>query len=181
MKKYGVVHCLLIGLLCVCGMAWRAEAQMVRAGIGAGGYLPTGDAADVYNFTPGVHAAVVWRWGGEEGPVGLEAQAGYWSLQDGLDLENYSASIIPLTLGVRYFLLPDFHLDGGAGIYRYAFKYKEKLVNVDGTNNNLGLYAGGGFQSGPFDLKLRVHLPDTGESQQIFVGVEISYLFLSLL
>jgi len=66
-------------------------------------------------------------------------------------------------------------------VYNIAFEYKENLINVDGSENDFGMYGGAGFQSGPFDFKARLHFPDTSETDFMFIGASISYLFLNLM
>lgn len=171
-KVVCVVQCLMICLVCF-GISSPASAQSLQFGIGGGAYLPTGDAADTFNISPGIHGTLLV---GLQNIIKFDGEIIYWILQesDDLDSDDFSASFYVATGGLRLYPLPTFHLDAGFGVYKADFEWKFPEVTAENTDTYGGIYGGAGFELGAFDIKVRAHVPDFDD---FYIGGTITYLF----
>lgn len=174
MKKTLMI--LLIAIIGLC-FASMAGAQGMKAGLGAGFYLPTGDAGDAFDPSPGLHGTFLYNL--QEG-MDIEAGLGYWMLQDANDYEGFSASYMPITAGVRYFMSPSLHFDGGAGMYVWSMEWDVDLgewgsTTWDDSGSDLGIYLGAGYLlNDSIDINARMHYPDF---EDFYIGLSVGYLF----
>ncbi len=133
------------------GIFTIGSAEDLKLGLNADLILPLGDSADKYKLSFGGSATVLF-------PVAvfaIEGSIGYWLIQDGRDLGDFSASLIPITAGSRLELSPEFHFDFGLGYYIKNVK----IGDVSESDSTLGIYGGAGFFIHPnFDIKARIHL-----------------------
>lgn len=164
-----------VSVLCVIacigsfGIAVPASAQL-RIGIGGGAYLPTGDAEKSFDISPEIHGTVLF---GIKDTIEIEGGVEYWILQDALDADDFSASFVIATGGIRLYPSGTIHLDAGLGLYRSDFKWETREENIDESEANPGVYGGLGFELGAFDIRARAHAPDFDD---FYIGASLTYL-----
>jgi hypothetical protein len=148
----------------------KAKTQGLHLGIGGGAYLPTGDAQESYDVSPGFHGTLLI---GLKDLIKFEGELGCWILRDSLD--NFSASYSVLTGGVRLYPSSGFHLDAGFGVYRAKTEWTTVTGSrADYLEKDSGAYIGTGIELDAFDLKIRAHSPDFDD---FFIGGTLTYLF----
>ncbi len=167
---WSTVQWLIVSLMSF-GVISPIFAQNLHFGIGGGAYLPTGDAEELFQISPGIHGKLL---AGLKNTIKFEGEFGYWILQDGLDADDFSASFYVFTGGIRLYPFPSVHLDAGGGMYRSDFEWNAKGVRVDESETNAGVYGGLGFELGAFDLTARAHVPDFDD---FYIGAILTYLF----
>jgi hypothetical protein len=167
-----VVQLLVIGLVCF-GVVSVTSAQSLKFGIGGGAYLPTGDAADSFNISPGIHGTLLV---GLQNIIKFDGEIIYWILleSDDLDADDFSASFYVATGGLRLYPLPTVHVDAGFGVYKADFEWDLPGFNAENSDTYGGVYGGAGFELGNLDIKARAHAPDFDD---FYIGATITYLF----
>ncbi len=169
MKKKLSVFFMAFLILCLC---INAPAKDIKASVGGGLILPTGDAADAYKLSFAFQGAALYEL---TELIQLEGQFGYWILQDDLDREDFSAYVIPLVGGFRYSLSPTLHVDAGAGIYLSKVKFDTALGEVSDSESDLGIYGGAGYLlNDMIDICARIHFPDFDD---MYFSFSVAYLF----
>lgn len=171
-QRYLFLSCIL-SLIMVSGV-WTvaAEAQYrrpphqqsfqpspyIQAGIGGNLNIPIDDTDELLDMSVSLHGTLLFNM---DRFLKFEADLGYWFLQaadDEVD-DPEDPWLLSLTGGIRYYFNPSFHIDGGLGLYRFSDWdgiIHEEFMRYD-DQNELGVYAGVGFEQFPFDVTVRVH------------------------
>jgi len=121
-------------LLTLAIVALPLAAGVTQYGLHGGVMMPTGDAGDAYNMSFMLGGQILVHM-----PMyAIEGSASYVFLQPDKDLENYSAHMIPLLVGVRTYNGPVFY-GAGAAIHMVSEKYD---LNPDSTYDESDSYFG---------------------------------------
>jgi hypothetical protein len=148
----------------------KTKTQGLHFGIGGGAYLPTGDAQESYDVSPGFHGTLLI---GFKDLIKFEGELGCWILRDSWD--DFSASYSVLTGGVRLYPSSGFHLDAGFGVYRAKTEWTTVTGSrADYSEKDSGAYIGTGIELNAFDIKIRAHSPDFDD---FYIGGTVTYLF----
>jgi hypothetical protein len=163
MKKYrytviGSWSLIVCAVLMLFGSSAAAQApnSPIRIGLGGGLNLPFKETGDWLDLSPSLHGTLLGQ--APNSPLKFEGDLGYWFLQldDKKDKDSDNPSLLTLTGGIRYYLTPQFHFDGGLGLYRFSDWDKAD----DDERNKLGFYGGAGFEHSMFDVTIRIHHSD---------------------
>jgi hypothetical protein len=135
-------------------------AGMVEYGLHGGLLLPSGDAGDFYGTSYLIGGQILAHM-----PMfAVEGSIGYGILQAENDIDDFSASLIPILAGVRTYSGPVFY-GGGAGLYMASVSYNDPTFgNIDSSDEEFGAYGNLGmiFPAGTIDLEgsIKYHLID---------------------
>lgn len=139
---------LLIVLILVLSVS--VFADIFEYGFHGGLYLPTGDIGDVYNASPIFGGHILYHLP----MIALEGSISYAVLQDAAELEDFSASIIPVLGGIRSYSGTFFY---GGGLALHTF-------SVDDSETELGCYGNAGIviplTGMDFELSAKYHALD---------------------
>jgi len=141
-----------------------------RWGLGGGmGFLFDDFGKLIAEFAPTIRGTLLYLL---RDKIALESALSWWWLmlkyqeEPGEDVDF---SLFSLTGGSRYYFSPSFHIDGGLGVFRFAWKdsvkdcdydyeYQCDTTTISDATSSLGLYGGGGYEIGHFDFTARVHM-----------------------
>ncbi len=124
-------------------------------------WLPTGDMADAYNTSFGVHYQVLYHMP----MLALDGSIGYVFLspKDEVEGVEVSAHIIPITAGIRGYSGP-LYLTGGLEYDNIGVSVKTGGVEVEDSNGEIGAFIGAGMVNrmafGKLDIGARAHWMD---------------------
>jgi hypothetical protein len=147
----------IISLLLILSVS--AFAGTVEFGAHAGVLFPSGDGGDFYSTSPIFGANILAHM-----PVyAIEGSISYGILQSKDDLNDFSASIIPILAGIRTYSGPVFY-GGGAGMYVASVSYESANGKIDDSDSEFGAYGNLGmiFPTGSMDIEgsIKYHLVD---------------------
>lgn len=109
-------------------------AGMTQYGLHGGIIMPTGDAGDAYNMSFMLGGQILVHM-----PMyAIEGSASYVFLQPEADLDNFSAHMIPLLVGVRTYSGPLFY-GGGAALHIIGASYD---ISPDSSSSESDSYFG---------------------------------------
>jgi len=136
-----------------------ASAGLVEFGAHGGALFPSGDGSDFYSTSLIFGANILAHM-----PIyAIEGSISYGMLQSKNDLDDYSASLIPILVGIRTYSGPIFY-GGGAGMYMASVSYQTSLGKIDSSDSEFGVYGNLGmiFPTGSMDIEasLKYHLID---------------------
>lgn len=131
----------------------------VEYGLHGGLLLPTGDAGDFYSTSFLLGGNILAHM-----PMfAIEGSISYGILQEEEELEDFSASLIPILAGIRSYSGFVFY-GGGVGLYMASAEYTAGGITYDASDEEFGLYGNLGmiFPSGSMDIEgsIKYHLID---------------------
>ncbi len=149
----------LICMLLVVGTS-SLTAGIVEYGLHGGLLLPSGDAGDFYSTSFLIGGQIL----AHTPMFAVEGSIGYGILQAKEDINDFSASLIPILAGIRTYSGPIFY-GGGAGLYIGSVSYSDPVYgDVDSSDEDFGAYGNVGmiFPLGTMDLEgsIKYHLVD---------------------
>lgn len=120
-------------------------------------WLPTGDLGDAYNTSFGIHYQAMYHMP----VVAVEGSIGYVFLST--ELEDVSANLIPITLGLRSYS-GSLYLAGGLEYDNMKVTVETPAGDVSDSDGEIGGYIGAGMVNrmgfGKLDLSARAHWMD---------------------
>jgi hypothetical protein len=117
-------------------LAFPGMAAGTQLGLHAGLFLPTGDAGDAFNASPFIGGQVLFHL-----PLyAVEGSASYVFLSSDADtLDNYSAHMIPLLLGIRSYMTGFFY-GGGAELTMSSVSWDVGDTTEESSESDFGAY-----------------------------------------
>ncbi len=160
--------CIALGVLCAAAGVAHAETTVVSAkkneiGADAAVALPVGDFADGAGFGFGAMARYQRRILPK---LRVTGRAGY---VHHLEKNNVTVYEVPFLAGIKY----DFHA-GGTALYA-GTELGFNLVGASieggggGSETNLAMGAGVGWEAGKLDVRAQIFLPDVGDAMSFMV------------
>ncbi|MBD3277404.1 MAG: hypothetical protein GF388_03805 [Candidatus Aegiribacteria sp.] len=136
-------------------LAFSISAGLVEFGAQGGLLMPSGDNSDAFSASPLIGACLLAHF-----PMyAVEGSISYAFLQPEEDLEDFSASLIPVLAGIRSYTGPVFY-GGGAGMYMSSVSQD----TIDASDEEFGAYGNLGmiFPTGAIDIEgsIKYHLVD---------------------
>ncbi|OPL18946.1 MAG: hypothetical protein AVO35_03175 [Candidatus Aegiribacteria sp. MLS_C] len=150
-------------------------AGMVEYGLHGGLLLPMGDAGDFYGTSFLLGGQILAHM-----PMfAVEGSVSYGFLQPEEDIEDFSASLIPVLAGLRTYSGPIFY-GGGAGLYMASAEYTVGTTTYEASDEEFGIYGNAGmiFPAGTMDLEgsLKYHLVDF-DTDKAWVSLTVGTYF----
>jgi hypothetical protein len=136
-------------------LSLSVSAGLVEFGVHGGLLIPSGDGADFFSTSYIIGANVLAHM-----PIyAIEGSIGYGILQTDSSYTDFSASLIPVLVGIRTYAGPIFY-GGGAGMYISSVSY----AGYDDSESKIGAYGNLGmiFPTGSMDIEgsIKFHLVD---------------------
>ncbi|MBN2588086.1 MAG: hypothetical protein JXA64_02495 [Candidatus Fermentibacteraceae bacterium] len=165
-------------LICVLLIAGTSSltAGMLEYGLHGGLLLPSGDAGDFYSTSFLIGGQILVHMPS----FAVEGSIGYGILKAEEDINDFSASLIPILAGIRSYSGPIFY-GGGAGLYMASVSYSDAVYgNVDSSDEDFGAYGNLGmiFPAGTIDLEgsIKYHLVDF-DTDKAWVSLTVGTYF----
>lgn len=160
----------------------RIGLNRFQFGIGGGINFPLDDVGKFTTLTPSVNGTALYNL---SNTLKIESDLSYWWFgisEDTSPEEDFDMSLIALIGGIRYYLTPVIHINGGAGLYRFSWDYVNKdlfgyKIDVEDSNLELGFYGGVGYERPPFEVKARFQMSDFYVFDFWSLGISATYFF----
>ncbi len=148
-----------LALLFTAVLSILAFAANVEFGGHAGILIPTGDVADHYNASPMIGVNILSHM-----PLfAIEGSISYAFLSDAADLEDFSASMVPILAGARTYSGFVFY-GGGLALHIASVSWEFNGEEYDDSDSEFGAYGHVGtiLPTGGVDVELsaKYHLVD---------------------